>query len=164
MRLIQILVYATVFALLYSWVLVWILERREKVYGQGALSFSDAFLAGSVTLILVYLANIMVLAMWPRSALSFNVGLVTALAGFCLYKESTYKLEARRIERRRRAEVRLLNIYIAKDPSNAAYYTTLSRLYERLGEKEQALEAAKMALKLEPTARNRCRIEELEGR
>ena len=34
MRLLQILIFSTIFALAYSWVLVWILERREKVYGQ----------------------------------------------------------------------------------------------------------------------------------
>lgn len=162
MRLLQILIFSTVFALAYSWVLVWILERREKVYGQGALSFSDAFLAGSVSLLFVYISNIMVLAMWPGKAASFNVLLVTALAGFCLYKESVYKLEAKKIEHRRRAEIRLLQIYIAKDPANAAYFGRLCRLYEKLGDKKQALEAARMVATLEPTERNRCRVKELQ--
>jgi cytochrome c-type biogenesis protein CcmH/NrfG len=63
---------------------------------------------------------------------------------------------------RRRAEIRLLQIYIAKDPANAAYFGRLGQLYEKLGEKAQALEAARMAEKLEPTERNRCRIKHLE--
>lgn len=161
MRILQALAYSTLFALAYSWVLVWILERREKKYGQGALSFSDAFLTGSVSLFLVYISNFAVLIMRPSSAASFNVLLVTALAGFCLYKESTYKLQQKRIDHRRRAEIRLLNIYIAKDPANAAYFGRLSDLHTRLGEKAQALEAARMAAKLEPTERNRWRVKQL---
>lgn len=161
MRLLQALAYSTLFALAYSWVLVWILERREKKYGQGALSFSDAFLAGSVSLFLVYIANFAVLMLRPASAGSFNVLLVTALAGFCLYKESTYKLQEKRIAHRWRAEVRLLNIYISKDPANAAYFGRLSDLHSKLGEKDRALEAARMAEKLEPTERNRWRIKQL---
>lgn len=161
MRLLQALAYSTLFALAYSWVLVWILERREKKYGQGALSFSDAFLAGSVSLFLVYISNFAVLMLRPASAGSFNVLLVTALAGFCLYKESTYKLQEKRIAHRRRAEVRLLNIYISKDPANAAYFGRLSDLHSKLGEKDRALEAARMAEKLEPTERNRWRIKQL---
>lgn len=163
MRILQALAYATLFALAYSWVLVWILERREKKYGQGALSFSDAFLTGSVSLFLVYISNFAVLIMRPSSAGSFNVLLVTALAGFCLYKESTYKLQQKRIAHRWRAEVRLLNIYISKDPANAAYFGRLSDLHARLGEKDRALETARMAEKLEPTERNRWRIKQLNG-
>lgn len=163
MRLLQALAYSTLFALAYSWVLVWILERREKKYGQGALSFSDAFLTGSVSLFLVYISNFTVLMMRPSSAGSFNVLLVTALAGFCFYKESTYKLQQKRIAHRWRAEVRLLNIYISKDPANAAYFGRLSDLHARLGEKDRALEAARMAEKLEPTERNRWRIKQLNG-
>lgn len=163
MRLLQALAYSTLFALAYSWVLVWILERREKKYGQGALSFSDAFLTGSVSLFLVYISNFTVLMMRPSSAGSFNVLLVTALAGFCFYKESTYKLQQKRIAHRWRAEVRLLNIYISKDPANAAYFGRLSDLYARLGEKDRALEAARMAEKLEPTERNRWRLKQLNG-
>jgi len=162
MWLLKALAYSTVFALVYSWVVVWIIERREKKYGQGTILFSDAFLAGSVTLVFVYLANILVFVMWPRSAATFNVFLVTALAGFCLYRESVYQLDAKKIRHRLLAEVRLVNIYICKDPANAAYYGRLCDIYAKLGEKGPALEAARMANKLEPTTRNRLRIQQLQ--
>ena len=161
MWLLKALAYSTVFALVYSWVVVWIIERREKKYGQGTIMFSDAFLTGSVTLIFVYLSNILVFVMWPGSAATFNVFLVTALAGFCLYRESVYQFNAKKIQPRLRAEVRLVNIYISKDPANAAYYGRLCDIHAKLGEKALALEAARMANKLEPTARNRVRIEQL---
>lgn len=161
MRILQVLAYSAAFALAYAWVLVWVLERRDKKYRQGDAAFSDTFLAGSITLVLTFLSNVLVLLAWPLSAATYNVGLVTALAGFCLYRESLYKLEAKKIEHRRRAELRLLRIYIARDPANAAYFTRLSVLHERLGEKKDALEAALMAEKLEPTERNRWRIKQL---
>ena len=41
-----IIIYCTVFALAYAWALVWILERKEKRYGQGSISFTDAFVIG----------------------------------------------------------------------------------------------------------------------
>lgn len=162
MRLFQALAYCAVFAAAYAWVLVWILERREKKYGQGETAFSDAFLAGALALISVYLSNLAVLLLWPRSAAAFNVLLVTLLAGFCLYRESVYKLERKRAERRRRAEIRLLNVHIAHDPANAAWFGRLAELYDRLGEKKRALEAAAMAEKLEPTERNRWRLKRLK--
>ncbi|MDA8132259.1 MAG: hypothetical protein M0011_12210 [Elusimicrobia bacterium] len=162
MWLLKALAWSTGFALVYSWVVVWILERREKKYGQGETAFSDTFLSGSVTLIFVYLANITVFAMRPDSALSFNILLVTGLAGFCLYRESLYKLDARKIKHRLLAEVRLVNIYISKDPSNAAYYGRLCDIYIKLGERREALEAARMAARLEPTERNRWKIKQLE--
>jgi hypothetical protein len=164
MWLLKALAYSTVFAIVYSWVVVWIIERREKKYGQGTSQFSDAFLTGSFTLITVYLSNILVFFMWPTSAASFNVLLITVLAAFCLYRESVYQLDAKKIRRRLFAEARLVNIYISKDPSNAAYYGRLCDIYAKLGEKAPALEAARMANKLEPTARNRVRIEQLQER
>lgn len=164
MWLLKALTYSAIFAVVYSWLVVWIIERREKKYGQGTLMFSDAFLAGSLTLFSVFISNMLVFVTWPRSAASFNVFLVTALAGFCLYRESVYKLDAKRIERRLRAEVRLLNIYISKDPSNTAYYGRLCDVYAKLGDKRSALEAARMAFKLEPTVRNRLRVEQLQER
>ncbi|OGR78847.1 MAG: hypothetical protein A2X32_08340 [Elusimicrobia bacterium GWC2_64_44] len=162
MWFLKVLAYCTAFALVYSWIVVWIIERREKKYGQGTIMFSDAFLAGSLTLFCVLISNLLVFVMWPTSAASFNVFLVTLLAGFCLYRESVYQLDAKKIRHRLRAEARLVNIYISKDPANAAYYGRLCDIYAKLGEKAPALEAARMANKLEPTARNRVRIQQLQ--
>ncbi len=162
MTLFDILLYCTVFSLAYSWVLVWILERREKKYGQGALSFTDAFLSGAVTLVLVYASSLGLLTRSYRAGITYDVALLTALAGFCLYRESLYRLRAKRMRHRRLAEIRLLNAHIAKDPSNAVYYERLSEVFERLGETGEALEAARMAAKLDPAVRNQWRVRQLE--
>ncbi len=164
MFILKVLLFCTVFAIAYSWVLVWILERKEKKYGQAMLSFTDAFLTGALVLVIVYVSNILVFIARPGAALTYNITLVTLLAAFCLYKETAYKVLDGRLRQRRLAEVRRLETHIAKDPANAACFERLSEVYEMLGEKGQALDTARMAARLEPTARNRWRIKFLEGK
>lgn len=159
-----VLVYCTVFALLWAGGLVWVLERKEKKYLLGGLSFTDAFLAGSFFLIVVYVSNIVVILRWPRFAFFYDIALVTGLAGFGLYRETGYKARAALHSRRLRAEVRLLEHHVSRDPSNAAYLERLSELYEALGDPKQALEAARLAARLEPTVRNSWRVKHLEER
>lgn len=161
MQFLGILAFNGLFAVAFSWALVWAIERREKKYGLAGPSLSDAFLAGALSLFFSFLGGVSVMFLWPRLYSTFVVGACTALAGYCLYRESLYKLERRRIDHRLRAEVRLINIHISKDPSNAAYYHRLTDLYEKLGDARQALQAAEMALKLEPTVRNHLRADHL---
>lgn len=162
MVLLKILSYALIFSVACSGTVVWILERREKKYGLGGISMSDAFLAAAAFLIFVYLSTLVVLLRWPGYGGTFSVLVITALAGFCLYRESIYKLQQRKLDHRDQAEVRLMLTHIAKDPGNSAYFMRLSELYEKLGNKKQAIEAAEMVFKLEPTERNRFRLKHLE--
>ncbi|OIO05070.1 MAG: hypothetical protein COX65_00880 [Elusimicrobia bacterium CG_4_10_14_0_2_um_filter_56_8] len=157
-----IIIYCTVFALAYAWALVWILERKEKRYGQGSISFTDAFVVGSFVIILVYLSNIVVLIAWTRYAFLYDLGLITCLAAFIAYRETAYKARAARKKRRLRAEARLLERYIKKDPSNTAYLERLSEVYEKTGEFKKALAAARLAAKLDPAVKNTWRVKQLE--
>jgi len=160
--LLWVVIYCTVFALLWAWGLVWILERREKKYRLGSVSFTDALLAGSFFLIAVYISNIVVLVRWPRAAVLYEVALVTGLAGFMFYKESYYKAQRALRLHRLRAEVRLLDFHLAKDPANASYHERLSELHETLGNKDLALENARLAAKIEPTVGHSWRVKQLE--
>lgn len=157
-----IVIYCTLFTLAFAWGLVWVLERKDKKYRQGLISFTDAFSVGSVTIIFVYFSNIVVFMRWPRSALAYDVALVTGLAAFGIYRETSYRARARKGNRRLRAEARLLEWHLSKDPANAGWFERLSEIYEKLGEKEKALTAAKMAAKLDPTVRNDWRVKMLE--
>ncbi len=159
---ILVTVYCIVFALAYAWALVWILERREKKYGQGSFSFTDAFLVASLVGMMVYFTNTIVIMAWPASALFYDLVLLAGLGAFGIYKETAYKARAARVSRRQRAEARLLERYVANDPANAAYFERLSEVYEKLGEKDKALAAARMAAKLDPAVRNAWRVKMLE--
>lgn len=158
----SILLYATVYALLYAGVLVWILERRGRKYGQGPLTFPEALVAGSLVLVVVYFINIIVLLTRPGAAAAFNLGLTGALAAFCLFREAGYRRRAKKYLRRQRAEARLMRVYLKKDPGNGACHERLSELYEKLGEKDKALESARSAVKLDPSVKNVWRVKQLE--
>lgn len=157
-----VVVYCTVFAAVYALALVWILERREKKYRQGSISFTNSFLVGSFLLIFVYFSNIVVLLRWTDSAFLYDIVLVTALAGFGTYRETVYKAGALESGRRLRAEVRLLELSIENDGTNAACFERLSEIYEKLGEKEKALATARKAAELDPAVRNTWRVRQLE--
>ncbi len=157
-----IIIYCTVFTLVYTWALVWILERKEKEYGQGSISFTDAFMIGAFVVIFVYFSNIVVVMRWTRSAFIYDLALVTGLAAFGVYRETSYKARAGRGSRRLRAEARLMEGYIAKDPVNAAYFERLSEVREKLGEKDKALAAARRAAELDPIVKNTWRVKQLE--
>jgi cytochrome c-type biogenesis protein CcmH/NrfG len=161
--LIGTIFYAGAFAAAYAWALAWILERRDRKYGQGAVHSADALGAGLYVFAFVFFSNLLIVSTKPAYAALYAGALITALAGFCLYRESVYKMRARRVDHRRRAEVRLLEHHIAKDPGNASYYERLSEVYENLGDKKKALETARMAAKMDPTVRNHWRLKSLEG-
>jgi len=160
--LLWIIVYCTVFALAWTWALVWIIERKETRYTEGGVSFTDAFLIGAFLLIFVYISNIVVLIRWPRSAVVYDLLLVTGLAGFGLYKETLYKARAAFRWKRLRDEALALEWNITKDPANGAYYERLSEVYEKMGRKRRAIEAARAGAKLDPSIKNALRLKHLE--
>lgn len=164
MGVLAIVIYCTLFCLAYTWTLVWILERREKKYRQGTFAFTDAFIVGALAGIFVYISNIVAIMRWGGSAFLYDVVLITALAAFGTYKETRYKARAGKVTRRQRAEVRLLEYHINKDPANAAYYERLSEVQEKLGNKENALAAAKRAAEIHPDVKIAWRIKQLEGK
>ncbi|HAT72173.1 MAG TPA: hypothetical protein DCS63_05095 [Elusimicrobia bacterium] len=160
--LLWIIVYCTVFALAWAWALVWVIEREDKTFMHGTISFADAFLVGAFSLIFVYISNIIVIIRWPRSAFLYDLLLVTGLAGFGLYKETVYKTRAVLSWKRLRDEALALEWNITKDPANGAYYERLSEVYEKMGKTRRALEAAREAEKLGPSVKNALRIKYLE--
>lgn len=157
-----IIIYCTVYAVAWTGALIWILERRERKYRQGDHSFTDAFIIGSMALIFVYFSNIVVLIRWPRAALGYGVLLATALSGFGLYRETIYRARAGAAQDRVNAEIRELAAQVQRDPSNPVWFERLSELYEKMGQKERALEAARRAAALDPGVRNAWRLKHLE--
>ncbi|MHB0995909.1 MAG: hypothetical protein ACYC2I_06020 [Elusimicrobiales bacterium] len=161
MALLAVLVYGLLFALVYAWAVVWLLERRDRRFRQGAASFTDAFLPGAFVLIFVYIANIVVLVHWPSSAVMFDLTLLGGLAAFAAYRELLYRTHHRAGNKKLRAEARLLERHMKRDPGNAALFERASEVYEELGERALAVEAARIAAELDPTVRNSWRFREL---
>jgi tetratricopeptide (TPR) repeat protein len=159
--LFAILIYGVLFAGLYAWGVVWILERRDRKYRQGTTVFTDAFLTGSWVLLSVYISNIIVMLRWPSSAVTYDLVLLAGLAAFAGYRELLYRGLHSEVRRKLRAEARLLEQYMKKDPGNAALWERASEIYEELGEHGKAVEAARAAAELDPTVRNSWRFRTL---
>jgi len=154
--------YCTLFALTYAWALVSIIERGEKKYRQSPVSFNDSLLAGSFILLAVFISNIAIMIKAPRNALFYNLALLTGLLGYMIYREAGYRrLESGR-DRNLRTEMRVIDHHSANDPSNAVFFERASEIFEKLGELDNALEAARRAAKLGPTVHNLWRLKHLE--
>jgi hypothetical protein len=163
-NIVGIILFCALFSAAWTWALVWIIERKENGYAQGALSFSDAFLVGAFALIFIYLTNFICLFAWPDRVVYYDLALATALAGFGLYRETLYKARASAGSRKLKAEARRLEAQIKKEPLNAAYFERLSEVLEKLGKKRKAAEAARHAAELDPTVRNSLRVKHLGGK
>jgi cytochrome c-type biogenesis protein CcmH/NrfG len=156
-----IVVFSVLFSAAWVWALVWILERGDRTYRQNTVSFADTFLAGAIAAIFVYLLNFFALVLRPDRVVYYDILLSTALTGFGLYRETVYKARAAARGRRLRAEARLIENHLRKDPANAAWFERLSEVREKLGERERALWAARKAAELAPTVRNAGRVKHL---
>ena len=96
MPVLGIIVFCTVFSLGYTAALAWVLERKESRYGQGSYSFTDVFLPASLTLIVVYFLNIVLLIRYARLTLPVDGALCAALALFWSWRERKFKASAAR--------------------------------------------------------------------
>ncbi len=162
MPVLGIIVFCTVFSLGYTAALAWVLERKESRYGQGSYSFTDVFLPASLTLIVVYFLNIVLLIRYARLTLPVDGALCAALALFWFWRERKFKASASRAIERLRAEMSLLADQVQADPSNPVWFERISELYEKLGDTERALEAARRAAALDPAVARTWRVKKLE--
>lgn len=87
--------YCAGFALVCAWAVVWILERKEKKYGQEAASFTDAFPAGAAVLVFVFLSALSLLFKNLRAAALYGLALTAALLLFIWRKEAGYRARAK---------------------------------------------------------------------
>jgi len=104
-----------------------------------------------------------VMMRWTSAVFTYDLVLLAGLGAFAVYKEALYRTRDRAVSRHLRAEARLLERYMRKDPGNAAYFERASEIYEKLGDREKAVEAARMAAQLDPTVRNSWRFKDLLG-
>ncbi len=157
-----IIIYSAIFAMASAWALVWILERKDKRYGQGGTSFTDAAPVGAFFMATIFISDVVALLNSPGAAVFYNLALIAGLGFFMLWRESGYRARENLIKKKLRIEIRVLEKHALIDPSNAALHERLSEIHERLGEKEKAMESARLASKLDPNVRNSWRIKDLE--
>jgi len=162
-----VIIFCSLFALAFSGVVVWILERKVETSRREVTPLAYSFLAGSVTFTFVYISNRLFFPHWPKITAVFNLA---ALAGIFIFPVLRKKLRHHYRHRRpkigkkhrRRAEAAALEHMLEQDPLNAFCLEKLSEIYDEMGKKERALEAAQEAFRLDPTMRNKWRVEDLK--
>ncbi len=121
------------------------------------------FLAAALIFGAVYAADRAAFPVLPGLTWSLNLAVV---AGLLLYHWIRRKAAAVRpaniANPHLLAEIASLERMLQRDPLNAFCHEKLSELHEKLGRRDLALRAARAAADLDPTVKNRLRVEELE--
>ncbi|MDO8804079.1 MAG: hypothetical protein Q7R35_06595 [Elusimicrobiota bacterium] len=159
-----VLIFSVFSAMAFSGAALWLLGRKARASRRRTAPFSQAFLAGSVTFSLVYIINRLAFPLRPKTTAVFNLAL---LAGILLFRALKKRLRRRRRPKAAKkhplhAEAAALEQMLSQDPLNAFCLEKLSEIYEKMGENDRALEAAREAFKLDPSMKTRWRVDELK--
>src|SRR3989338_5940879 len=161
------ILFCSLSGLAFSGAALWVLGRKAKASRRRKAHFPHAFLAGSVTFTLVYILNRLAFPVRPKLAAVLNLA---ALAAIFLLPLAIKKLRKKLLRRRPKAaekhprhpEIEALERMFRQDPLNAFCLEKLSEIYEETGEYGKALAAAYEAAKLDPSMKNKSRIEDLK--
>ncbi len=158
-----VIIFCLLSALSFFGAVLWVLGMKAGPSRRQTISFPAAFLAGAVSFSLVYVLNR--LAFPVRSKLTFACNLVL-LSGILIFPRLKKKVRGLRPKKTKghplSIEAAALEHMLELDPLNAFCFEKLSEIYEKMGKTDRALEAASKAAKLDPTADNKWRVEELK--
>ena len=159
-----VIIFCSLSAMAFSGAVLWLLGKKARASRWKTTPFSYAFLAGSLTFSLVYILNRLAFPLWPGATSVLNLALLAGLFGSRALRK---KLRRRRRPKAAKkhplhAEAAALEEMLTQDPLNAFCHEKLSEIYEKMGENDKALLAAREAAKLDPTMKNRWRVEDLK--
>ena len=163
-----VIIFCSVFALAFSGAVMWLMERKARASRRQIAPFSYSFLAGCFTFSAVYILNRLIFPGWPKATAAVNFGILAGLFAFRAARKQLLR-QYRRLRPKisqkhpRRFEAAALEQMLERDPLNAFCLEKLSEIYEEMGESGKALEAAQKAVKLDPTLKNKWRVEDLEN-
>lgn len=161
------ILFCSLSGLAFSGAALWVLGRKAKVSRRRKAHFPHAFLAGSVTFTLVYILNRLAFPARPKLTAALNLAALAAIVLLpLLIKKARKKLLRRRLKavkiNPRHAEIEALERMFRQDPLNAFCLEKLSEIYGETGDYGKALAAAYEAAKLDPSIKNKSRIEDLK--
>ncbi len=161
-----IVMFCAVSGLAFSGAVIRILAKKARRLRRQSTPFSHAFLTGAVTFSFVYFINRLSFPLRPKATIAVNLALLAGIFFFRVLRKKIRRLYRRRpkIEKNPhlRAEAAALEQMLKRDPLNAFCFEKLSEIYEKMGDRSRALEAAYAASRLDPTMKNQWRVEDLE--
>jgi len=156
-----LIIYFLVFSLVLTGAFTWALERRWKKYLLGETYSGHTFIWTSLIFIFSYLGNIVASFVFPRAFVYLQLLMLAAACIFIMIKERGYKAEAGLLKQGLADEIAGLREVLKRDPSNTACHERLSELFESTGDMEAAAAHAEKAAGLDPTEKNKWRLETL---
>lgn len=161
------ILFCSLFGLAFSGAALWVLGRKAKVSRRRKAHFPHAFLAGSVTFTLVYILNRLAFPVRPKLTAALNLAALAAIFLLPLLikkaRKKLLRLRPKAVKKNPRyAEIEALERLFRHDPLNAFCLEKLSEIYGETGEYGKALAAAYEAAKLDPSIKNKSRIEDLK--
>ena len=159
-----VIIFSMVTAMAFSAGVLWSLHkagaaRRKKIHPPAG------FMVGAVIFGFVYGINRLAFPAFPKATLLLNLSLLTGVLIFREIKKKVKRLRLREVKGPRlRVEALALERMLEIDPLNAFCYEQLTDVYEKMGRTDRALHAAREAIRLDPTVKNKLRLEDLEAR
>lgn len=151
------------FALAFSGAVIWIMEVKALTAHRSITPISYTFLAGSITFSFIYILNRLVFPFWPKMTVALNLTVLAAIFLLpVLRKNLRHKRPRAGKKHRLHSEASGLQQMLEKDPLNAFCHERLSDIYGELGKYDRALEAALEAFRLDPTIKNKWRVEDFK--
>lgn len=159
-----VIIFCCFSAMAFSGAVLWLLGKKVRASRRKTTPFSYAFLAGSLTFSLVYILNRLAFPLWPAATSVLNLALLAGMFGSRALRK---KLRRRRPKTAKKhplhAEAAALEEMLMQDPLNAFCHEKLSEIYEKMGQHDRALLAAREAFKLDPGMKNKWRVEDLKN-
>ena len=184
-RILGTIIFCFVSSLAFAGVAVWFWEKKADTSRGEAAPLAYSSLAGAFTFCFVYISNRLLFPQLPKTTAIFNL---VALAGIFIFPVLRKRSHLQRLKTGKKRSLRAgaaalkhmfkrginaglpakrteaagLERMLEQDPLNACYLERLSIIYGERGEKDKALEAAQKAFKLDPTMKNKWRVEDLK--
>jgi|GEM_PF-1431940 len=152
------------FAAAGAWLVMWMLERRERTYRLGSVNPAMGLFWGALVFIAMFSFMWHVTARTPALALASSTIAAAALTAFLILKERSYRRERKESDALLRDEIRRCELMSQREHDTPVWHEKLSDLHEKAGDLHAAAECAKRACALAPTPENLWRLKELEER
>ena len=158
-----IVLFCSLSSLAFSGFVMWLLEKKAVAARRQVPPISHTFLAGSVAFSSVYFLNRIIFPRWPEATAVLNMAALSAMLFSTLLRKRLRRRRPKIVKKQRgHPEVAALERMLEQDPLNAFCHERLSEIYEQIGKDDKALAAASEAARLDPTVKNKLRVEDLK--
>ncbi len=147
-----------------AWLVMWMLERRERTYHLGSVNPAMGLFWGALTFTGMFSLMWYTTARSPALALASAALANAALAAFLILKERSYRRERDENTSLLRDEILRCELMLRRELDNPVWCEKLSDLHEQSGNIRAAAEYCKRACEIAPTRENLWRRDELKSR